>query len=103
MLENVFGNGTPAYHEQLEIWRRQENCTNSAGEDSLIVNIALNPTHQMFDVCWSGHLGWAFVVLGILPQVLKFIRRLHLRAGLWRTELGDRSVEKVDVIVEINH
>jgi hypothetical protein len=80
-----------------------KSSTNSAREDSLVVNVALNPAHQMFDICRSRHLRWAFKVLRILPQVLKFICRLHLRAGLGRAELRDRSVEKVDVIVEIHH
>lgn len=87
----------------LEIRANQKTHTNSAREDCLIVNIALNPAHQVFDVCRCSHLRGAFEVLRILPEVFELVRRFHLWAGLWRTKLGDRSVKKVDVIVEVHH
>jgi len=58
----------------------RELNTYSAGKYSLIVNVALDPAHQMFDISWCGHLRRAFVVLGILPKVLELIGGLHLRA-----------------------
>ena len=54
--------------------------TDSAGEYGLVVNIALDPAHQMFDVCRCRHLCRALEVLRILPEVFELIRRLHLRA-----------------------
>jgi hypothetical protein len=77
--------------------------TYSARKHSLIVNIALDPTHQVFDVCRSGHFRGTFEVLRILPEVFELVGRFHLRACLWRTEFGDRSIEQVDMIVEVHH
>jgi hypothetical protein len=56
--------------------------TDSTGEYSLVVNVALNPAHQVFDVCRGRHLRGTFVVLRILPEVFELIRRLHLGARL---------------------
>jgi hypothetical protein len=85
----------------------------------LVVDVALNPCHQLLDVSRRGHLGRLLVVLRILPQVLKpdlvsavhhahdaeyiLICRLHLGARLGRAELGNGAVEQVDLVVEIHH
>jgi len=53
---------------------------NSTWEYSFIVNVALNPGHQMFNVRGSRHLCGTFVVLSVLPEVLELICRLHLGA-----------------------
>lgn len=62
---------------------------NSAWENCLIVNVTLNPCHQVFDVRRSGHFGGPLVGFGILPEILKFICSFHLRTRLWRAELGN--------------
>ena len=41
--------------------------TNTAGEHLLVINVALDPGHQMLDVFWGGHLRWPSKVLRVLP------------------------------------
>jgi len=81
----------------------REGDTNSAWKYLLVVDIALNPCHEMFNVLWSWHLGGSLVVLIVLPEVFEFVRGLHLWAGLRRAELRDRTIEKVDLVVEIDN
>lgn len=51
--------------------RQRFTRTYATREDGLIIDIALNPAHQVFDVGWCWHLGWSLVILGILPEILK--------------------------------
>lgn len=50
---------------------KERGITGSAGEQLLVVNVALNPGHEMLDVCWGGHFGRSFVVFGVLPEILE--------------------------------
>ena len=52
-----------------------EKLTNAARKHLLVVDVALDPCHEMLYVFWSGHLGWPFEVLVILPKVLKPLER----------------------------
>ena len=70
MLEKVFGNCTPMEVRISSVALHTQH-TNSAWEHSFIVDVALNPGHQMFNVSWSWHLRGTFVVFGILPEVLE--------------------------------
>jgi hypothetical protein len=54
----------------------------SAGEHSFVVNIALDPSHQVFDISWRWHFGWPFVILRILPEILESAQVLE-RFGKW--------------------
>ena len=81
----------------------RDSLTIRAWEDGFVVNVALNPSHQVLDVGWSWHLRWTLEVLRILPQVLELVGGLHLWARLWRAELGDRSIKQVNMVVEIDH
>lgn len=45
--------------------------TNPAWEDGFVINIALDPSHEMLDVCRSGHFSRSLVILRILPQIFK--------------------------------
>lgn len=38
-----------------------------------------------------------------MPQVLEFVRGLHLGTGLWGAKLSDGAIEQVDLIVEVDH
>ena len=69
MLGKDLGNGTPKKVSKSSTCGGQ--ATNSAWEDRFVVNVALNPGHQMFDVGWRWHFGRAFVVLRILPEVFE--------------------------------
>lgn len=42
-----------------------------ARQNLFVVDVCLHPRHELFDVCWGGHLGRSFVVLIILPEVLE--------------------------------
>lgn len=50
--------------------------TDTTWEHSFVVNVALDPAHQMLDVRWSRHLRRSFVIFGILPQVLEPINHI---------------------------
>ena len=93
--------------------------TYPAWKHLLIVDVALDPSHQMLNILRSWHLGWTLELLLVLPQVLEsalllvfvstqkrshhsLIGRLHLWTRLWRAEFRDRAIEQVDLIVEID-
>lgn len=76
--------------------------TNSAREHLLIVYIALHPRHQMLNVLRCRHLCWLLEVLVVLPQILEFVRGLHLWTALRTAEFRNRAVEEVDLVVEID-
>lgn len=44
---------------------------NATGHDSLVVDAPLNPRHELLDIGWCRHLGWAFEVLIVLPEILE--------------------------------
>lgn len=77
--------------------------TDPARENLFVVDIALHPTHHLLDVRRRRHLGRPLVVLAILPEVLEFVCRLHLWAGLWGAELGNGAIEEVDLVVKVHH
>ena len=45
--------------------------TDTAWKHRLVINVALNPGHQVLDVGRGWHLGWTLEVLRILPKILK--------------------------------
>jgi hypothetical protein len=51
--------------------------------------------------CW--HLRRLLELFVVLPQILEFVRCLHFWTALGTAEFGDRAIEEVDLIVEINH
>lgn len=53
--------------------------TSPAGKHLLIVNVSLDPGHEMLNVCWGRHFGWPFVIFGVLPEVLEPV---HIRTLL---------------------
>jgi hypothetical protein len=55
-------------HAGEGLWERDAN---SAGENGLVVYVALNPTHEVFNVRWCWHFRWPLVVFGVLPQILE--------------------------------
>jgi hypothetical protein len=68
------GKGTPG--ENISGGSNQEmDCgdkhTDSTGEHLLVVDVALHPGHEVFDVFRGGHFSWAFVVFRVLPEVLE--------------------------------
>ena len=45
--------------------------TNATGQNLFVVNVSLNPGHELLDVGRCGHLGRALVVLIVLPEILE--------------------------------
>lgn len=76
--------------------------TNARREHLLVVDVSLNPAHEMLNIFWCGHLRWLLELLVVLPQVLEFVRSLHLWAALRTAELCNGSIEEVDLVVEID-
>lgn len=64
--------------------------------------MSLNPAHEVLNIFWCWHLRRLLELLIILPQVLEFVRCLHLWAALRTTKFCDRSIEKVDLVIEID-
>ena len=62
----AFEDVTEKSREGLREWD-----ADSAREHLLIVDVALNPRHQVLDILWCGHLCRLLVVLAILPEVFK--------------------------------
>jgi hypothetical protein len=47
--------------------------TDAAGKYGLIIDIALNPAHELLNVGWSRHFGRSFEVLVVLPKVFESV------------------------------
>ena len=99
--------------------------TNLAGKHRLIVDVGLDPRHELLDVGRGRHLGRLLVVFAVLPEVLEpgvvsrrprvreragagavvaiLIRCLHLGARLRGAKLGNGAVEQVDLVVKVDH
>lgn len=73
-----------------------------AREHRFVVDITLDPCHQMLDIFRCRHLGRSLEILGVLPEIFEFISGFHLRARLWRAELCDGTVKKIDLVIEID-
>ena len=83
--------------------RLGEGYTNTTRKHLLVVDIRLDPRHEVFDVLRRCHLGGLLVVFAVLPEVLELVGRLHLRAALRRAEFGNGAVQKIDLVIEVDH
>lgn len=45
--------------------------TDFAGKYRFVVDVGLDPGHELLNVRWGGHLSWTLVVLAVLPKVLE--------------------------------
>lgn len=109
------------HSSQLQVLKRLVALTDLAWEHLFVVNVGLYPCHQLFDICWCSHLCGLFVVVVVLPEILKsaytisgkptshlsakdiLICGLHLWAGLRGAKLSNGSVEQVDLVVKVDH
>lgn len=98
---NDFGNGTPGTISScISKYAKIDTLTNTAWEYCFVVDVTLNPHHQMFDVGRGWHLGWPFIVLRVLPEVFESVSRQHyykpvfigIFTRLWLSSLG-KTVE----------
>lgn len=59
--------------------------TNLAGHDGFIVDVGLNPCHQLFNVGWCCHLGRPLIIFTVLPEIFKpdFVRFTSKSCSAW--------------------
>lgn len=50
-----------------------EGHADARGQHALVVDVALDPAHELLDVGRGGHLGRALVGLVVLPEVLESV------------------------------
>jgi hypothetical protein len=62
MLGKDLGNGTPS-NVNIGYVVDGDALTNPAWENRLVINVALDPSHQVLDVCRGRHLRRTLVVL----------------------------------------
>lgn len=91
-----------------------------AWENGFVVNIGLYPRHELLNVGRGGHLGRTLIVLVVLPKIFEsadvslgvlyclslvvlLVSRLHLGARMRRAELGNGTVEQIDLVVKVHH
>jgi len=79
-----------------------EGDPNARGEHVLVVDVGLDPAHEVFNVFRRRHLGGFFVLVIVLPKVFEFIGGLHLGAALGTAEFCDGTIKEVDLIVEVD-
>ena len=72
------------------------------GEKVLIVELDFDPGHQEVNVLARGDLQWRPHVLPVCPQIFVLRTGRHDGAALWRAELSQSTVNKVDLVVELN-
>lgn len=56
-------------HAEQEI--KMSPLTNFARHDRLVIDVGLNPRHQLLYIGRCGHLGWSLVVFAVLPEIFK--------------------------------
>lgn len=71
-------------------------------EEVLIIQLILNPSHEVVYVLWGRALDGLLHSLAICPVVLVLGPRRHYGAALLGTELCDGPVQHVDLIEEIH-
>ena len=91
---------------------RREGSTDLGREDVVVIKEALNPVHQVLDI-FTGrqrdrsfgqqHRSISASRQCFLPQILVFFSGDHSGACSGRAELGDCSVEHVDLVVEVDN
>lgn len=100
------------------LWKGNADAARKVG---LVVYVCLNPGHEVLDIFGSRHLGWFLKRLVILPQIFEpfhsvstvklemqkssciLVCSLHLRTALWRAKFSDGAIEKIDLVVEVDH
>lgn len=50
---------------------KREVLTNLARHDRLVVDVGLDPRHQLLYIGRCSHLGWPLVVFAVLPKIFK--------------------------------
>nr|POE90627.1 hypothetical protein CFP56_60240 [Quercus suber] len=80
-----------------------EGYTGMRGEDVGVREVVGGPGEEAGDVGGCGEAGGFGVGRRIVPEVLELVGGFHLRACRRRAELGDGSVEEIDLVVEVDH
>ena len=92
-LENGLGNREEVLRKRNADLRREEQ---------LVVELILHPGHEIVDVARCGAFDRLLDRMAVGPVVLVLGPGGHQNAGGVGAELGDRSVEHVDLIEEID-
>lgn len=71
-------------------------------EERLVTQQFFHPRHEHVDVLGCREFGGGFVLLVILPQILKFGASTHLGARLTRAKLEDCAVHNADLVEEVH-
>lgn len=48
--------------------------TDATWKHIFVINVALDPSHQVLDISRSGHLGRPLIIFGILPKIFESTR-----------------------------
>jgi len=84
MMRKFWGKGTPI-----------------AGEQGLVVQLVLYPSHEKVDVLWGRTFDWLLHLVPVCPVILIFWSSRHYRAAGFRAELRDGAVQHVDLVEEV--
>ena len=84
------------------IIKKKKKRTNFGRKQSLIIQLVLNPSHQVVYVLWSWAFNGLFYGLAISPMVLIFWPSRHNWAGFFQTKFCDSPIQHVDLIKKIH-
>jgi len=87
------------FDDCLEVGRKPD--ADFARKKCFIIELILNPGHQIVDVFWRRALDGLFHRLPIGPMVFVFRARRHNGTALLGAKLGDGAVEHVDLVKEV--
>lgn len=84
------------------VTKRESGHTYFGRKESLVVELVLDPRHQVVDVLGGGALDRLLDRVAVGPVVLVLGPGRHDRAAVFGAELGYRAVQHVDLIEKIN-
>ena len=76
--------------------------TNLAWKERLIINLVLDPGHQVVNILGCRALDRLLHLLAICPVVLVLLPGRHDGAGLLGAEVSDGAVQHVDLVEEVH-
>ena len=76
--------------------------TNLAWKECLIINLVLDPGHQVVNILGCRALDRLLHLLAICPVVLVLLPGRHDGAGLLGAEVSDGAVQHVDLVEEVH-
>lgn len=74
---------------------------NFRGEKRLIVQLILNPRHEIIDILWRTTFDWFLNRLPVCPMILVLWTCRHDAACVFCAKLGYRSIQHIDLIEKV--